>query len=398
MIALTLRSTMLASFAQMMFVLACGAAETSGPWKIDELKQTPEATWGETKEDAQEIFYAGEPFEGMPTRIFAYYARPKEGDGPFPAVLLVHGGGGKAFSQWARMWADRGYVALAMDLAGHGPDGERLSDGGPDQDDRNKFRDFTNDEVDQMWTYHAVSAVIRGCSLLASREEVAADRIGITGISWGGYLACIVAGLDDRLKVAVTVYGCGYLADDSVWLPTFEKMNPEQRKRWVKNFDPSSYLPQARCPILFVNGTNDYSYPLDSWQRSYQLVPGRVDLCLKVRMPHSHPDAWTSPEIGIYVDGVLNNGRPLPTIEPAEVRKDRAVARFKATVPIEHAEAHFAVASGPWNKRRWQSASAVHTSNTVSVELPTVRPLVYYLSVTDERGAQVSTPHAVIEE
>jgi len=29
----------------------------------------------------------------------------------------------------------------------------------------------------------------------------------VTGISWGGYLTCIVAGIDDRLKAAVPVYG-----------------------------------------------------------------------------------------------------------------------------------------------------------------------------------------------
>ncbi|HEV3344440.1 MAG TPA: alpha/beta fold hydrolase [Pirellulales bacterium] len=380
------------------FALPAGAADKSGPWNLVQLKQTPEATWGETKEGVQEVLYEGEPFEGHPTHVFAYYARPQEGDGPFPAVLLVHGGGGKAFAEWVRLWADRGYAALAMDLAGHGADGQRLPDGGPEQDDRAKFRSFTDDEVDQMWTYHAVAAVIRGGSLLASREEVDAGRLGITGISWGGYLTCIVAGLDDRLKVAVPVYGCGYLAEDSVWKPTFDRMSADQRQRWVDNFDPSNYLPNVRCPILFINGTNDYSYPLDSWQKSYRLVPGRVDLCLKLRMPHSHPDGWAPEEIGIYVDSILQDGRPPASIERARLRGNRAVARFTAAVPIMRAEAHFAVASGPWNKRGWQTASAVHTEDTVSVELPAARPLAYYLSITDGRGAQMTTQHEILEE
>ena len=377
---------------------AARAAETNGPWKLDELKQTPEATWGETKDGVQQVFYASEPFEGRATRVFAYYARPKEGDGPFPAMLLVHGGGGKAFAQWAALWAERGYCALAMDLAGHGPDGERLPDGGPEQDDRTKLRSFNDDEVDQQWSYHAVAAVIRGGSLLASREEVDRQRIGITGISWGGYLTCIVAGLDDRLKVAVPVYGCGYLADNSVWLPTFERMPAEQRQRWVENFDPSNYLPKVRCPILFINGTNDYSYPLDSYQKSYRRVPGRFDLCIKVKMPHSHPDGWGPVEIGIFVDSVLKDGRPLATLEPAALKGGRVIARFETSVPITRAELHVAVADGPWNKRGWQSASAVYTHDAVSADLPTARPLVYYLSITDERGAQVSTPHEVLEE
>jgi hypothetical protein len=115
-------------------------------------------------------------------------------------------------------------------------------------------------------------------------------------------------------------------------------------------------------------------------------------------MPHSHPDGWSPIEIGIYVDSILKDGRPLPSLERSERQGNRAVAGFTSTVPIMRAEAHFAVATGPWNKRGWQSVSAVHTTDAVSAELPTTRPLVYYLSITDDRGAQVSTPHEVLEE
>ncbi len=144
-------------------------------------------------------------------------------------MVLVHGGGGKAFRDWAELWAKRGYVALAMDTAGCGPDGP-LADGGPDQTDATKFRDFTDTEISDMWTYHAVAAVIRGHSLLAALPEVDRSRIGVVGLSWGGYLTCIVAGLDDRLKVAVPVYACGFLGEDSFWKSTaLVKMQPEAR-------------------------------------------------------------------------------------------------------------------------------------------------------------------------
>ncbi len=48
-------------------------------------------------------------------------------------------------------------------------------------------------------------------------------------------------------------------------------------KRWVENFDPSRYLPGRKMPVLFVNGTNDFAYPLDSYQKSYRAArdPGR---------------------------------------------------------------------------------------------------------------------------
>jgi dienelactone hydrolase len=374
------------------------AQRFTGPWKVDVLKAAPRATWGSTAGLVQEVYYEGEPLNGKPTRVFAYYARPKTGDGPFPAMVLVHGGGGTAFAEWAKLWAERGYAALAMDLSGCGTGRARLADGGPDQGDEGKFRDFSDADVNQMWTYHAVAAVLRGHSLLASRKEVDAARIGVTGISWGGYLTCIVTGIDDRLKVAVPVYGCGFLHEDSCWLPRFAAMKPEQRDRWIGNFDPSKYLAGVRCPILFINGTNDFAYPLDSYQKSYRLVPGRVDLCITIRMPHGHPQGWAPREIGLFVDSVLKGGDPLAKLGSMKVLQGKATAPFQTKTPAVKAQLHYTLDTGTWQERRWQTVEATLDGATVSAELPKERPLTCFLTLTDSRGAVVSTDHATLAE
>jgi len=379
-------------------VLNARAAEPgdrfTGPWDMAALKQVPPATWGEKSGLVQEVYYQGEPLEGKPTRVFAYYGRPAEGDGPFPGMVLVHGGGGTAFPEWATLWAERGYAAIAMDFSGCGPNRQRLADGGPDQGHEQKFADFTDDRLGHMWTYHAVAAVIRGHSLLASRPEVDADRIGITGISWGGYLTCIVTGVDDRLKVSVPVYGCGFLDENSAWLKQFAKMGPEKTERWVRHFDPSRYLPGVSCPILFMNGTNDFAYPLDSYQKCCRLVPGRVDVRIQVRMPHGHKVGWAPKEIGLYVDSVLTGGDPLPQLGPMETAGGKATAMITAKVPVVSGQLHYTTDSGPWPERKWQSVAARLADGKVEAELPSERPLVYYLSVTDQRDAMTSTQHA----
>ena len=84
--------------------------------------------------------------------------------------------------------------------------------------------------VTDQWTYHAVADVILAHSLVLSFPEVDPNRTALTGISWGGYLTCIVAGLDDRFKAAVPVYGCGFLDENSVWLGRFAKMSPANRE------------------------------------------------------------------------------------------------------------------------------------------------------------------------
>ena len=102
----------------------------STPWDVQELSKAPEFTWIEKEAPVKSLTYRGLPYRGKPTSVFAYYAspatlsdQPRNGarttDGRFPAIVLVHGGGGTAFPQWARLWAERGYAAIAMDLAGN---------------------------------------------------------------------------------------------------------------------------------------------------------------------------------------------------------------------------------------------------------------------------------------
>ncbi|HEY5480032.1 MAG TPA: alpha/beta fold hydrolase [Verrucomicrobiae bacterium] len=380
----------------LLLAAGCSSIKTTerhtGPWNMASLKQAPTAEWGGRTGLVQEVYYQGEPYRGKATRVFAYLGRPAAGKGPFPALVLVHGGGGNAFRAWAEHWASRGYVALAMDTSGCGPNGP-LPDGGPDQSDTTKFRDFTDEEASDMWTYHAVSAVNRGVSLLAALSEVDRRRIGITGISWGGYLTCIVAGLDDRLKVAVPVYGCGFLGENSCWKTTsLAKMRPEARDRWLRNFDPSQYLGGVNCPILFLNSATDFAYPLDSYRACYRLVPSRFrHVCVVLNLPHGH--IWTFNEVDVFVDSVLRGGPPLPCFEQPKIDGDRVSVKVVSPVPVKEAALHYTTDSGEWQKRHWQTLPAELKDNTIIARLPGQRPLVWYLAVTDERGLRVSTEH-----
>jgi dienelactone hydrolase len=365
-----------------------------------ELKQPPvfSASKLDPGSNIREIYYENDPLAGKPTRVFAFYAVPRKGVGPFPAMVLVHGGGGKAFREWAALWADRGYAAIAMDLSGRGPDGKRLPDGGPEQSDEVKFRDFSPSEANQMWTYHAVAAAVRAHSVLASRPEVDKSRIGVTGISWGGYLTCIIAGIDDRVKVAVPVYGCGFLDENSAWVEHwFKKMGPAKARQWCDLFDPSRYLPAVTCPILFVNGTNDFAYPLDSYQKSYQLVTQvPIDLCVTLKMPHGHVEGWNPREIGLFVDSVLKQGAAPPRLGKPELSAGRLAASVASSRPFHKAKLHVTTDDGPWQSRDWTTLDARIDGSQISAPLPERRPFAAFFTVEDERGAIASSPHRVV--
>lgn len=259
-------------------------------WDLKALSVAPKFHWLETEKPIRSLLYEGLPYRGRIAEVFAWYANPltigdtKEipADG-FPAVVLIHGGGGTAFAEWVDLWAKRGYAAIAMDLGGQQPadlkydsktgelicDGSHdvekrtpLKNGGPNQTAEDKFASVERDP-EHHWSRHAVANAILAHSLIRSFPEVNAERTAVTGISWGGYTTCITASVDTRFKAAVPVYGCGFLYEgESVQKPEIDQLAPESRAKWIALYDPSSHLPRCRVPILFVNGTHDIHYPL----------------------------------------------------------------------------------------------------------------------------------------
>ena len=376
------------------------------PWDLKQLSETPTYEWVDQKSSVRSLFYVSEPYGGKATRVFAYYASPttlpdavppKE---RFPAVVLIHGGGGTAFREWAELWAKRGYAAIAMDLAGHQPiEGQnahqqqnrtRLPDGGPNQGDDEKFGSIDKPPTEQ-WSYHAVAAAIRAHSLMRSFPEVDAKRTAVTGISWGGYLTCIVAGVDNRFQAAVPVYGCGFLHENSAWLARFEKMSPEQRTRWVTLWDPSKYLPAVSMPILFVNGTNDFAYPLDSYMKSFDAVPGTKQLRVSVNLPHGHPQGWAPTEISRFIDHELGRGPALPNVTDPKLENGRVRVAVKSETKLKQAALHFTTDGDAINKRTWKTVAATIDGDTISVEAAPAEATVWFVTVTDERDALVSS-------
>jgi hypothetical protein len=91
------------------------------PWDIDQLFNAPQYTRAPEldKSGASAIFYIGPQFQGRPTRVFAWYGLP-EGEGPFPGIVIVHGGGGTANADWVAQWNARGYAAISLDTTGSG--------------------------------------------------------------------------------------------------------------------------------------------------------------------------------------------------------------------------------------------------------------------------------------
>ncbi len=389
-------------------ILRADSLPETTPWSLEELSKPPEFEWAAGKE-VRSLSYKSEPFKGKGTRVFAHYATPgtlagdPTMDKNLPAIVLVHGGGGKAYAEWAKLWASRGFAAIAMD---HGRGG-KSSEKGPGLNDDVIFGDI-DDPVTDQWPYHAVAAVIRAHSLIRSFPEVDSKRIALTGISWGGYLTCIVAGLDNRFRVAVPVYGCGFLSGNSAWVGKyFDKMTAENRAKWVKLWDPSQYVGSANMPMLFVNGGKDYCFRTDSYAKTYSLVKAKnKNIRFTPDLPHGH--IFDRPgEIEVFINHHLNNGPPLPKVISIEVGTKKVTALVETTTRLVSAKLYYTmdlhIGTGglsydfnkggrPWKAgRTWIEKPASIDRHSIIAEHPPTNSTAWFLTVTDERKVLVSS-------
>jgi dienelactone hydrolase len=372
-----------------------GLANT--PWDLGALSSAPVTHEAKTNEPGvRALYFDSVPWKGKPTRVFAYYGAPS--DSKLPAMVLIHGGGGTAFAEWVRMWNRRGYAAIAIDTVGTVPDkaeeGKRWAPartrhefGGPAG-----WGDFENVDqpVTDQWTYHAVAAAILANSLIRTFPEIDATRIGVTGISWGGYLTSIVSGVDPRFRFAAPVYGCGFLGEDSAWLKNFATLGPERAKKWLSLWDPSVYLPHSKMPMLWVTGTNDFAYPFPSLQKSYRLPTGPRTLAIRVRMKHNHPDGASPGEIAAFADAIFRKGIPVPEI----VKSSPGSVEYRAKSKVRNAELNYTTDTGRWQDRNWQSAPAqLDTRRRRAVAQAPSDATAWYFNLFDERDLVVSSEH-----
>lgn len=186
-------------------------------------------------------------------------ARPRDGAGPFPAVVCIHGGGFRAghrdaYNALCLKLAERGYVAMTVSY--------RLAP---------KYQ-FPA-------AVHDVKAAVRWLRANAQKYHVDPDRIGTTGGSAGGHLAqflAVTAGVPEfegtgghpdqssAVRCVVNVYGpsdftqsYGKSVDAAEVLPLFLGGNVEQERRRHILASPLYWVTPRAAPTLCIHGTED---------------------------------------------------------------------------------------------------------------------------------------------
>lgn len=350
------------------------------------------------------IFFESVPYKGKETRVFAWYGVPESKNREkVPAMVLIHGGNETANARWVKTWMKRGYAAIAMDNRGTTPSyrGRRIvtqrhDHSGPTPREGGDFQNIDDHFRDQ-WVFHAVSAAILAHNFIRSQPGVDAGKTGITGVSWGGFIALNTAAADPRFKLCIPIYGCGFIGDESIWAKKIARLG-ESGKKWLRMWDPSNYLRDVSMPTLWISGADDSFYPPSSRQKSYRLLRTKPVICLKPRMVHGLLNGFSAKESYTFANAILKNGTPLPEITGLGRQDRSAWVTFKSTLPINNVLLVFTKDTGPWEKRKWEILPARLDSleNKATGEIPGDAS-VYYFNIRSQRNRIVSSPHVELK-
>ena len=258
------------------------------------------------------IYFTGAEYNGEATKIFAYIGVPETEmpENGYPAMVLVHGGLGRAFPDWVKLWTDRGYVAISLSIDANITDANNTyphthnPQGGPGISINPT--DMLNAE--NSWIYISVANIIKAHNLLRSMDVVDETNIGITGISWGSYLTCITIGVDNRFKFAIPVYGAGFNHEDyTSSLASVFAFDDATMEKYAKSFDPAAYTPYSNLPTLWICGANDHAFSLYCNQRSADLCKGEARFSWRASLTHGQQpgDGNGLPEIFDFANYIV---------------------------------------------------------------------------------------------
>lgn len=220
--------------------------------------------------------------------------RPSDGKGPFPAVLVIHGGAWRSGNKKDNRgilheFAHRGYVAVSP-----------------------QYRFCPKETFPAQ--VHDVKDAVRWIKTNAKEYKIDPAHIGAMGFSAGGHLALMLgvtapedglegdapkSGPDSRVHAVVNYFGPTDLAADDFpdiskgLLKDFLGGSPKDKPEAAKNASPLTFVSKGDAPMLSFQGTKD---PLVPYTQATRLttaqtkagVPGRVDLLIGL----GHGNDW----------------------------------------------------------------------------------------------------------
>ena len=320
-----------------------------GPAAGDKSFSAPDPKPLSAKEKAEFFAYIGFPEGPVP-------------EGGFPGIVLIHGGGGTAFPQYARLWVSKGYAVIILDWYNQRP----VPPANPRETNVKRVPLPGGKRQDHVSN---VANMILAHSLLRSLKNVNPEKTAFVGLSWGSWYGAMVASLDTRFKGGVEIY-CGDV----------KKGSPKHGKAFING----RFHHAAKIPLYWVAGTNDQNVTLASLDAGFQECPKVENKSLVVRLPHSHI-GFSFPSCFRMAAHFTQGGPGLPKLSDIDWNGNQVKARIldpgkgvrKAILCYTDSTEKV------YHKRVWKSVAAKIEKDAVSAELPEGAHQ-FFLSAYDE--------------
>jgi acetyl esterase/lipase len=240
------------------------------------------------------LAFAAEPKSKIPIQTDIVYAKvgdrelkidlcgPPDGKGPFPVVVLFHGGGWRMGNKrdvraWLPFLAEHGYVAASV--------GYRLA---PDHTFPAQIED--------------AKTAVRFLRANAEKYGIDKDRFAAMGWSAGGHLSCLLGLTDEnagfegkeypkessKVKAVVDYFGptdlAGFAKDATAqrgMLGPFIGAKFDENPVAHEKASPIKYVSKAAPPFLIFHGTKDLTVPIE---QSRQLAAKLKEVGVSVKL------------------------------------------------------------------------------------------------------------------
>jgi dipeptidyl aminopeptidase/acylaminoacyl peptidase len=221
--------------------------------------------------------------------IEGWLVKPLQAERPYPLILHVHGGPysawGHSFYFQAQALASAGYASLYINP--RGSKGYRLA--------------FT-EAAD--WGEKDFLDLMAGIDTVLATGEADPQRLGITGISYGGFMTNWALGHTERFAAGVSVNGVsnqismsGTSDVGALWLGVEygHFWESEEAWQWYRSRSPITYVDNFSTPLLLLQSENDYRCPIEQGEQLFTALCTRQQTVELIRFPNaSHAIAGTA--------------------------------------------------------------------------------------------------------
>jgi dienelactone hydrolase len=352
-----------------------------------------------------DFYVSGGGNEKGPNRIFCASAVPKEGPGPFPVLFVFHGGGGHASGALALATARKnpGFAAVAVDYNGQfSPSKTPVTEWVTQTKELRESQklDLVPDPLN-FPMYHNVQAVRRVLDWTQEQPWADKNKFGAVGISYGGWVALILAGVDDRIGCVVTHVSAGGTEglQSRAGRPQFYEP-ADHRPIWLANADPIAYAAKTRAAVFMELSANDRWFWISGAFKHQKALGTKASWLLTPNSDHHSGGPDLSDPSGLWTASIFTGGLPFPVFKEGNFSKDGKTVgiQVESKRPVKSVYAAWSAGNEISPARYWRWIEAKEIKGVWTAQLPAGHEALagtVYFTVTDIDGRAVSS--ALIE-